>query len=245
MLEGFSSLWNVSEMNRDSLLNKTLSPPLSSRVPISHSNGISYSNSSLSGGQMNEPSWIPSIRGSTHSVFILKFLFDAFCNVCVRASSAWSRVLAFALALAGNFRSWKLFPHSKKFKLIIFLSCYSCLSRQDLTTWYVINKINTTWSNSFPLVNITLGCSNIVSAFLFVDSSKCVWWVWRLSLTHCLAARTDAEISLDEAEQTVWIYELAQLSLHARAWYEHVWCPRYSGSNLGFAPTNSKWVSVW
>lgn len=28
---------------------------------------------------MNEPSWIPSIRGSTHSVFILKFLFDAFC----------------------------------------------------------------------------------------------------------------------------------------------------------------------
>ncbi|XP_068703467.1 POU domain, class 4, transcription factor 3-like isoform X1 [Montipora capricornis] len=55
-------------MNRDSLLNKTLSPPLSSRVPISHSNGISYSNSSLSGGQMNEPSWIPSIRGSTHSL---------------------------------------------------------------------------------------------------------------------------------------------------------------------------------
>lgn len=72
-------------MNRDSLLNKTLSPPLSSRVPISHSNGIAYSNSSFSGGQMNEPSWIPSIRGSTHSVFILKFLFDAFCDICVRA----------------------------------------------------------------------------------------------------------------------------------------------------------------
>lgn len=75
---------NVSMMNRDSLLNKTLSPPLSSRVPISHSNGISYSNSSLSGGQMNEPSWIPSIRGSTHSVFILKFLFDALCSIFSR-----------------------------------------------------------------------------------------------------------------------------------------------------------------
>ena len=62
-------------MNRDSLLNKTLSPPLSSRVPISHSNGISYSNASLAGGQMNEPSWIPSIRGSTHSVFVLTFLY--------------------------------------------------------------------------------------------------------------------------------------------------------------------------
>lgn len=132
-------------MNRDSLLNKTLSPPLSSRVPISHSNGISYSNSSLSGGQMNEPSWIPSIRGSTHSVFILKFLFDAFCNICVRASAVRSRAKAFARTLARNFLHLKLFLGLEQFQINIFiLSCYSCLSRQDLTTWYVINKINTT-----------------------------------------------------------------------------------------------------
>lgn len=107
-------------MNRDSLLNKTLSPPLSSRVPISHSNGISYSNSSLSGGQMNEPSWIPSIRGSTHSVFILKFLFDAFCNICVRASAARSRVLALARPLARNFRNPEHFFWPEKFQINIF-----------------------------------------------------------------------------------------------------------------------------
>lgn len=101
-------------MNRDSLLNKTLSPPLSSRVPISHSNGISYSNSSLSGGQMNEPSWIPSIRGSTHSVFILKFLFDAFCNVCVCASAARSRGLR---SLARS-PARALFSQSKTFSLV-------------------------------------------------------------------------------------------------------------------------------
>lgn len=106
-------------MNRDSLLNKTLSPPLSSRVPISHSNGISYSNSSLSGGQMNEPSWIPSIRGSAHSVFILKFLFDAFCNICVRASAARSRVLALARPLA-IFAIQNFFSDLKNCKLIFF-----------------------------------------------------------------------------------------------------------------------------
>ena len=49
---------------------------------------------------MNEPSWIPSIRGSTHSVFILKFLFDAFCDICVRAPACRSRVLEFARSLA-------------------------------------------------------------------------------------------------------------------------------------------------
>lgn len=133
---------NVSEMNRDSLLNKTLSPPLSSRVPISHSNGISYSNSSLSGAQMNEPSWIPSIRGSTHTVFILKFLFDAFCDVCARVrrsdSSTGARSLPHSLAFS-SFEIFDNFPIA-----VFFLSCYSCLSRPDLTTWYVINKINTT-----------------------------------------------------------------------------------------------------
>lgn len=101
-------------MNRESLLNKTLSPPLSSRVPISHSNGISYSNSSLSGGQMNEPSWIPSIRGSTHSVFILKFLFDDFCKVCaprVRRSNSSTGARSLAHSLA--------FSHSKHFFFLI------------------------------------------------------------------------------------------------------------------------------
>lgn len=99
-------------MNRDSLLNKTLSPPLSSRVPISHSNGIAYSNSSFSGGQMNEPSWIPSLRGSTHSVFILKFLFDAFCDICVRAPACRSRVLEFARSPASAL--WRFFFALKK-----------------------------------------------------------------------------------------------------------------------------------
>lgn len=104
-------------MNRDSLLNKTLSPPLSSRVPISHSNGIAYSNSSFSGGQMNEPSWIPSIRGSTHSVFILKFylmLFVIFASARPLVGLEYWRSLARPHRLFGAF-----FSHSKKFLRLI------------------------------------------------------------------------------------------------------------------------------
>ena len=70
---------------------------------------------------MNEPSWIPSIRGSTHSVFILKFLFDAFCDVCVRASAARSRVKALARPLARSFHRLKQFLRLEQSRINIFI----------------------------------------------------------------------------------------------------------------------------
>lgn len=66
---------------------------------------------------MNEPSWIPSIRGSTHTVFILKFLFDAFVMFAL-ASAGRTRVLALA-----RYLTYSRFPRSKYliiFQLLIF-----------------------------------------------------------------------------------------------------------------------------
>ena len=158
-----------------------------------------------------------------------------------------SRVLALARPLARSFHNLKLFLWLEQFQINIFIpSCYSCLSRQDLTTWYVINKINTTWSNSFPLVNIAV--SGAYTSFFpscIVDSSKCFWWIWWLAPTLRLAARADAEISLDEAKQSVRLHKFAQLPLDSRARHEHVWCARYFGPNLGLAPADSKRVCVW
>ena len=86
-------------MNRESLLNKTYSPPLSlssSRLPSS-ANGSSYSNSTYS-AQASETSWIPSMQGTIRSVYILFHLLWIF----LRASS-----LRATCALAPR-RHWKL-----------------------------------------------------------------------------------------------------------------------------------------
>lgn len=88
-------------MNRDSLLNKNLSPPLSR---ISISNGTSLSNSYVSnsgGGQFREPSWIPSIRGSNGSVDIHSFdyLCEVLCRVPFFIGSKVMRSFVFMLEL--------------------------------------------------------------------------------------------------------------------------------------------------
>ena len=98
-------------MNRDSLLNKTLSPPLSR---TSLSNVVSYSNSSFTGGgQASEPSWIPSFRGSNRSVFMPTFfILKTFLESFVGGPRAYLlrscyRVEEFPLHGLGDFRCRK------------------------------------------------------------------------------------------------------------------------------------------
>lgn len=144
---------------------------------------------------------------------LTRYLFWNFyltlCDAFSRASADRSRVLSlFAFSFAF------LCFHYGFFLLIIlllyFYPCSSCLSRQDLTTWYVINKINTPWSNSFPLVNITLSCSNgIASLFLSLRF-----------LQACLMALTIRTYSLRRSSSRCRnIFRQSQTSLQASRAY--------------------------